>query len=156
FLQVNTVHISPFTGCSEFPQCPVVTWIPNPHHKPQWLHQNKSKSPGIAIKELICLPSCQMSKSSKAANLRKRCNVGKRREQRGSNSTLESAGTPRWLGIGFPPIPNHLSRNIPFKDSGCRSLDQKLPILTTTHPNHHRLSATLSLSLGSVTCWRGN
>lgn len=51
------------------------------------------------------------------ANLRKRY-VGKRREQRG-NSTLEGAGTPRWVGIGFNPIPkptpHHLSRSIPFK-----------------------------------------
>ncbi|XP_056102472.1 uncharacterized protein LOC130081797 [Rhinichthys klamathensis goyatoka] len=155
-IKVNTVHISPFTSCSEFPQCPVVTWIPNPHHKPQCLHLNKSRSPNIAIKELICLPSCQMSKSSKAAHPRKRGNVGKRREQRGSNSTLESAGTPRRLGIGFPPIPNHLSGNIPFRDSGCGSLDQKLPSLTTTHPNHSSLSPTLSLSLGSVKCWRGS
>ncbi|KAK7146580.1 hypothetical protein R3I93_014128 [Phoxinus phoxinus] len=154
-IKVNTVHISPVTGCSEFPQCPVVTWIPNPHHKPQWLHQTKSKSPNIAIKELICHPSCQMSKSSKAANLRKRCSVGERSEQRGSNWTLESAGTPRRLGIGFPPIPHHLSRNIPCRDRGCGSLDQKLPSLTTTHPNHS-LSRTLSLSLGSVKCWRGN
>lgn len=149
-IKVNTVHIRPITGCSEFPRCPVVTWIPNPHHKPQWLHQNKSKSPNIATKELICLPSCQMSKSSKAANLRKRCNAGKRRDQRGSNSTLESADTTRRMGIGFPLIPHHLSRNIPFKDSGCGSLDQKLPSLTTTHPNHSSLSPTLSLSLGSV------
>ncbi|XP_048066951.1 uncharacterized protein LOC125280443 isoform X1 [Megalobrama amblycephala] len=157
--KLHTVHISPFMGCSELPQCPVVTWIPNPRHKPQWLHQNKSKSPNITIKELICLPSCQMSKSSKAANLRKRY-VGKRRDQRG-NSTLEGAGTPRWVGIGFNPIPkptpHHLSRSIPFKDSGCGSLDQKLPSLTTPHPNHSSgLSPALSLSLGSVRCWRGN
>ncbi|KAG1949169.1 uncharacterized protein LOC120481174 isoform X2 [Pimephales promelas] len=154
-IKLNTVYISPFTSCSEFPPCPVVTWIPNPHHKPQWRHLNKSRSPNIAIKELICLPSCQMSKSSNAAHLRKRGNVGNRREQRGRNSTLESAGTPRRLGIGFPPIPNHhLSRNIPVRDNGCGSLDQKLPSLTTTHPNHSSLSLTLSLSLGSVKCWR--
>ncbi|ROI74395.1 hypothetical protein DPX16_21944 [Anabarilius grahami] len=79
----------------------------------------RSKSPNIAIKELICLPSCQISKSSKAANLRKKF-VGKRRDQRG-NSTLEGAGTPRWVGIGFNPIPkptpHHLSCSIPFKAS---------------------------------------
>ncbi|XP_067268996.1 uncharacterized protein [Pseudorasbora parva] len=67
-IKLNTVHISPLMGCSELPQCPVVTWIPNPQHKPQWLHQNKSKSPNIAIKELICLPSCQTSKSSKGVS----------------------------------------------------------------------------------------
>lgn len=40
-LKLNTVDISPLMGRSELPQCPVVMWIPNPHHEPQWLRQNK-------------------------------------------------------------------------------------------------------------------
>ncbi|XP_016375973.1 uncharacterized protein LOC107714596 isoform X2 [Sinocyclocheilus rhinocerous] len=157
-LKLNTVEISPLMGRSELPQCPVVMWIPNPHHEPQWLRQNKSKSPNITIKELVCLPS----KPSIAANQRKKCNGRKRRGKRGINSTQEGAGSPRWVGIGFNPIPkatpHHLSQSLAFKDSGWGSLDQKLPSLTTPHPNpkSSSVSPALSLSLESVKCWRGH
>ncbi|KAL1269381.1 hypothetical protein QQF64_031670, partial [Cirrhinus molitorella] len=118
-VKLNTIHISPLMGCSELPQCPVVMWIPNPHHEPQWLHQNKSTSPNLAVKELVCLPSCQMTKPSIVANLRKNSNGRKRRGPRGINSTLEGAGSPRWVGIGFNPIPkttpHHLSHSLLFK-----------------------------------------
>lgn len=165
-LKLNTVDISPLMGRSELPQCPVVMWIPNPHHEPQWLRQNKSKSPNITIKELVCLPSCQMAKPSIAvsdqANQRKKCNSHKRRGKTGINSTQEGAGSPRWVGIGFNPIPkttpHHLCHSLVFKDSGWGSLDQKLPSLTTPHPNpkSSSVSPAWSLSLGSMQCWRGH
>ncbi|XP_056628743.1 uncharacterized protein LOC130440011 isoform X3 [Triplophysa dalaica] len=94
------------------------------------------------------------------ANLRKRFNHRKWRDQRGRNSTLEGAGSPLltedvWVGIGFNPIskipPHHISRSLLFQDTGCGSLEQKLPSLTTPHPNHCRsVSPLLSLSLRSM------
>ncbi|KAF4109682.1 uncharacterized protein C9orf43 homolog isoform X2 [Onychostoma macrolepis] len=159
-VKLNTVDISPLMGRSELPQCPVVMWIPNPHHEPQWLRRNKSKSPNITIKELVCLPSCPMTKPSIVANQWKKCNGHKRRGKKGINCTQEGAGSPRWVGIGFNPIPkttpHHLSHSLAFKESGWGSLDQKLPSLTTPHPNpkSSSVSPALSLSLGSVKCWR--
>ncbi|XP_026124556.1 uncharacterized protein LOC113106742 [Carassius auratus] len=163
-VKLNPVDISALMGRSELPQCPVVVWIPNPQHEPQWLPQNKSRSPNISIKELVCLPSCPMTKPSIAANQWKKLNGRKKRGKRGMNSTQEGAGSPRWVGIGFNPIPkttpHHLSHSLAFKHIGWGSVDQKLPSLTTPHPNPNpkssHVSPALSLSLGSVQCWGGH
>ncbi|XP_056628741.1 uncharacterized protein LOC130440011 isoform X2 [Triplophysa dalaica] len=170
-VKLNTINISPLIGYSEMPKCPVVMWNPNPHHVPQWLNQNKFQSPNVAIKELTCPTFPKPSKVTaeerlnwqvqrRQANLRKRFNHRKWRDQRGRNSTLEGAGSPLltedvWVGIGFNPIskipPHHISRSLLFQDTGCGSLEQKLPSLTTPHPNHCRsVSPLLSLSLRSM------
>ncbi|XP_017213040.1 uncharacterized protein isoform X1 [Danio rerio] len=160
-IKLNTVEISAVSSSSEFTQHPVFMWIPNLQHQPQRIHTQQSPFPKIAIKELICLPSCQLSKPSKAAGLRQRCTVNKRRAHRCSNSTLEGAGGSRWVGIAFNPIPkpstHSLSRSFPFRDSG--RLNGKLPSLSTQHPKPKHSSghsSTLSLSLASVKCWRGS
>ncbi|XP_051950132.1 uncharacterized protein C9orf43 homolog isoform X2 [Xyrauchen texanus] len=165
-VKLNTVHISPLIGCSELPRNPVVMWIRNPHHVPQWLNQNKSKSLNVAIKELVCLPSFQVSKSSMVtgdeiidwqaqrgpANLQRRYNLHKRRNWRGRSFTLEGAGTPqqaedRWVGIGFNPIPkttpHHLSCSLLSKDTKRGSLDQKPP---GAPPQHAALRRALRSS----------
>ncbi|XP_043102656.1 uncharacterized protein LOC122350336 [Puntigrus tetrazona] len=156
-IKLNTVDMSPLGG-SEWSECPVFMWIPNLHHETRWIRQNKSKPPNITIKELVCLPSCQTTKPSVAANQRKKCNGRERRGKRGMNSTQEGAGSPRWVGIGFNPIPkttkHHLFNSLAFKDSGWGSLDQKLPSLTAK-PKSSSVCPALSLSLGSVKCWRG-
>ncbi|XP_055024602.2 uncharacterized protein [Misgurnus anguillicaudatus] len=168
-VKLNTVLID----CSEMPRCPVLMWNPNPHHVPQWLNQNKFKSPNVAIKEMICptfsTPSNGTGEGSinwqvqrRQINLRKKVHYCKWQDKRGRNSTLEGAGTPQtakdhWMGIGFNPIPKINSqprpRRLLFKDTGCGSLDQKLPSLTTPNPNHSNSpSPALSLSLESMKC----
>ncbi|XP_051510247.1 uncharacterized protein LOC127415495 [Myxocyprinus asiaticus] len=140
-------------------------WIRNPHHVSQWLNQNKSKSLNVAKKELVCLPSFQVTKSSMVTgdeiidwqvqrgqpNLQRRYNLLKRK-WRGRSSTLEGAGTPqqaedRWVGIGFNPIPkttpHHLSCSLLSKDTKCGSLDQKLP---GAPPQHAALRRALCSS----------
>ncbi|XP_051950133.1 uncharacterized protein LOC127620858 isoform X3 [Xyrauchen texanus] len=128
--------------------------------------KKRSKSLNVAIKELVCLPSFQVSKSSMVtgdeiidwqaqrgpANLQRRYNLHKRRNWRGRSFTLEGAGTPqqaedRWVGIGFNPIPkttpHHLSCSLLSKDTKRGSLDQKPP---GAPPQHAALRRALRSS----------